>query len=328
MKPLISIIVPVFNVENYIEFCVKSLCRQTYSNIEIILINDGSTDSSGLICDELKKCDNRIVVIHQSNQGVSAARNTGLRIMKGEYVTFIDSDDYVSPDYIQCLYDALKKYNADISTCAHYRVNFNGEKKKISFFDSYSKGVVCLSGVDSIKNMFFGKICSASSGSKLYNKKLFEDLQFPDFIMGEDTFIVYHCFSKSAVVAHTDLPLYYYVQHKTSVTNSKSNYIKFYDYVKLYDYIMITDKNKSDKDYFDSLANRLIENNFWVYMKLRNCPNQYLCEKKHIEHNIKKYRKYVINNKNAQTRVRLACLLSYGGYPILNLIYDNINKKN
>ena len=310
MKPLISIIIPVYNVEQYIEKCVDSLTGQTYNNIEIILINDGSTDDSGAICDELAKKDDRIVVLHQENAGVSAARNNALDIMKGDYVTFVDSDDYVDDHFIECLYTALESNNADISTCGHYRVEFDGTLKKIYHLSDNPEDIICLSGKDSIMNMFYERICSASSGSKLYKRELFDNLRYPGYIMGEDTFIVYHTFKKAALIAHTNKPLYYYVQHSASVTNSKCNYFKFYDYVRLYDHIVSIEHSEKNTEYFKAIANRLIENNFWVYMKLRNCPNMFNAEKKHIEDNIKRYRKYVINNPQAKPRIKIACLLS------------------
>lgn len=103
-KELISVIVPVYNVEKYLSRCVDSIIGQTYSNLEIILVNDGSTDLSGAICDEYKKKDKRIVVIHQKNGGLSQARNSGMEIMSGKYVAFVDSDDYISEDYIEYLF--------------------------------------------------------------------------------------------------------------------------------------------------------------------------------------------------------------------------------
>lgn len=326
MNPLISIIIPVFNVEKYIEKCVNSLLDQTYKNIEIILINDGSADNSGAVCESLAKNDSRIVVLHQNNSGVSAARNNGLDVMKGEFVTFVDSDDYVDSQFIECLYNALSINNADIATCGHYRVEFDGSLKKIYHLSDNPEEIICMSGKDSIINIFYEKICSASSGSKLYKRELFKNLRFPDYIMGEDTFVVYHTFKDSTLIAHTNKPLYYYVQHSDSVTNNKSNFFKFYDYVKLYDHIINSDASDRSSEYFRSLANRLIENNFWVYMKLRNCPNMFFSEKKHIEDNIKKYRKYVINNPLAKPRIRIACLLSCCGMSVLNQVYDKINK--
>lgn len=130
-KPLISIIVPVYQVKDYVGDCVESLCRQTYTNLEIVLVDDGSTDGSEVICDDYARRDNRIRVIHQENQGLSAARNAGLDQATGEYVAFVDSDDVVLPSYIEELYRLIKKYHADIAACAYAR----GEMEKIKYSD-------------------------------------------------------------------------------------------------------------------------------------------------------------------------------------------------
>lgn len=120
-KPLVSIIVPVYQVKDYVGECVESLLRQTYKNLEILLVDDGSTDGSGAICDEYASRDNRIRVIHQENQGLSAARNTGFDQAAGEYVAFVDSDDAVLPDFIETLYDLADRHQADIAICAYER---------------------------------------------------------------------------------------------------------------------------------------------------------------------------------------------------------------
>lgn len=327
MSDLISIIVPVFNVEDFIENCVSSLIGQSYDNIEIILVDDGSLDNSPTICDKLAESDNRITVIHKINEGVSKARNTALDNIKGKYVAFVDGDDFVAPDYIENMYNAIKEHNADIATCDHYRINIDGSTNIVSFGDSKSNSIRCMSGINTLTNMFYGKVCSASSCCKLYSVNLIDKLRFPsDYIMGEDTYFVYYAVSRARVVAHTNKPSYYYIQHCSSVTNAKSNYIKFYDYVRLYDHIISSDTNLNNKEYFNALVNRLIENNLWAYMKLRKCKNMYFIEKKHIENNIKKYRKYVISNNNAENRVRLACMLTLPSMHIMNFVYDNINK--
>lgn len=318
----VSIIIPVYNVENFLRKCIQSVCEQTYQNIEIILIDDGSKDSSGYICDEVKSTDDRIIVIHQENYGVASARNAGLDIMTGDYFTFVDGDDIVAPDFIKILLNSLTEYNADISTCCHKRIEFDSTEKIIKFIDKKTTLPVIKNGIESITDMFYGKTCSASSGSKLYSYKTFKDLRFQNLVMGEDTLFVYLAFVKANRIVHTDIPLYYYIQQEESVTNKKANYIKFYDYVKLYDSIINTDSNKYGKEFFTALVNRLIENNFWVYMKLRNCPDSYTSEKNHIIKNIKKYRKYVISNRKSEPRVRLACLLSYGGMKLVDFIYD------
>src|SRR5699024_4494271 len=126
MSDLISVIVPVYNVEKYVRRCIDSICGQTYSNLEIILIDDGSTDSSGKICDEMAAKDGRISVIHQENKGLSQARNAGLDQAKGEYIAFVDSDDYLSLNMYECLLKSLKENNADVVRCAIKNV-YEGE---------------------------------------------------------------------------------------------------------------------------------------------------------------------------------------------------------
>lgn len=318
----VSIIIPVYNVEKYIQQCVESLRAQSHQNIEIILVDDGSADSSGILCDQLKQSDNRIIVVHKENGGVSSARNTGLDVMTGDFVTFVDGDDIVSPDFIKVMYDALIKNNADISTCCHKRIELDLSENTVHFINKTNELPIIKTGLESLTDMFYGKTCSASSGSKLYSRRIFENIRFQNLIMGEDTLFVYNAFTKADKIVHTDKPLYYYVQQESSVTNKKANYIKFYDYVKLYDYIINSDNNKYNYEFFLSLTNRLIENNFWVYMKLRNESSLYSREITHIKNNIKKYRKYVIRNPKSELRVRLACLLSYGGMKLVNFVYD------
>lgn len=131
---MISVIIPIYNVEEYLEKCVNSVLNQTYSDLEIILVDDGSTDNSGKICDELKNKDNRIIVIHQENQGLSAARNAGIAKALGEYIAFVDSDDYIMEDMYETLYKNLEKTDADISICKYQYVK---KQQKIDFRFGY-----------------------------------------------------------------------------------------------------------------------------------------------------------------------------------------------
>lgn len=119
--PLISIIVPVYQVKDYVGECVASLLAQTYTNLEILLVDDGSTDGSGEICDRYAERDSRVRVVHQENQGLSAARNIGIDLMKGEFVAFVDSDDVVLPNFIDTLYELVEKYQTDIAACAYVK---------------------------------------------------------------------------------------------------------------------------------------------------------------------------------------------------------------
>ena len=128
MKDLISIIIPVYNVEAYLDKCIESIINQTYSNLEIILIDDGSTDSSGIKCDEWAEKDHRIVVVHKENEGVSNARNTGLKVAKGEYIGFIDSDDYIEQNMYEIMYTEMNKDNIEFVLCDFKKVKFKEEK--------------------------------------------------------------------------------------------------------------------------------------------------------------------------------------------------------
>lgn len=128
MFPLISVIIPIYNVEKYVKRCLDSVLNQTYCHLEVILVDDGSTDSSGKICDEYKKMDTRIRVIHKSNEGVSSARNLGIEVANGEYIAFIDSDDAMEKDCIEYLYRLIQENHCSLSICS-YRIRFEGKNK-------------------------------------------------------------------------------------------------------------------------------------------------------------------------------------------------------
>ena len=128
-KPLISVIIPIYNVENYLAKCVNSVIDQNYKNLEIILVNDGSPDNCGSICDEYAQKDNRIVVIHKKNGGLSDARNAGLKISTGDFITFVDSDDYVNKDFISTLVSLIQDFEADIAISPF--IHFKDDEKKV-----------------------------------------------------------------------------------------------------------------------------------------------------------------------------------------------------
>ncbi len=321
MTPLISVIIPVYNVEKYIEMSIKSVIEQSYKNIEIILVDDGSTDNSGNICDTFARKDNRVRVIHKKNSGVSAARNTGINASEGEYICFIDSDDYITEDYVKHMYDVAVKYDTDITTSNQFKIWNDGKTVEL-FKRNEPYGTVTLkSGTETLSDMLYGKTCYATCCCKLYKKDIFKDIRFPEYRMGEDSFTMYKCFLKATSVAHLYQPDYYYVQHESSAMHSV-DYSRFYDYIELSDAFMrIVSKNHPEL--FLPAVNRLIENNFWVYMKMRKEPVKYGKHLNHITKNIKIYRKYALRDKNVCLRTRTACLLSFFGMNVLNKIYDN-----
>ena len=320
MSPLISVIVPVYNVDKYIEKCVLSIINQSYKNIEIILIDDGSPDNSSKICDSLADEFNNIIVLHKENGGVSSARNSGIDLARGEYLCFIDGDDYVSENYVSDMLNVATETSADIVTTNQFKIWENGKTEELFGSHAPIGEYILKSGVDTLSDMLYGKTCYATCCCKLYKREIFSTIRFPALTMGEDSFTMYYCFLKSNKVAHLHKPNYYYYQHSESAMHS-DNFDKFYDYIQLSDEFIETVNNKYPKLFLPAV-NRLIENNFWVYMKMRHYPEKYNFQLKHITQNIKKYRCYCLRDKNVSPRTRIACILSYLGMKIFNIIYD------
>lgn len=221
--PLISIIVPVYNVKNYLEKCLQSICGQTYKNLEIILIDDGSSDGSGELCDLFAQRDGRIKVIHQTNAGQSAARNRGLAVAQGEFLGFVDSDDWIEPDMYEFLYCLLKENEADISICSHCRDKDGGSVVKYAsgkqFVFTRDEGIRALAVDKHIRNYVW---------DKLYKRCLFSDIAFPLNRIFEDIAISYQVFYKAENIVMRDLPKYHYVIREGSAMQGKYNPQKEY----------------------------------------------------------------------------------------------------
>lgn len=214
---LVSIIVPVYNVKDYLEKCINSICNQTYSNLEIILIDDGSTDESGKICDKLSEEDSRIKVIHQENGGLADARNVGIDICTGDYISFVDSDDWIDMHMIETLVDACEKHLAQLACCGRY-LYYNERYIKTA----YANGLVEKWNVETaISNLLSWNQIDSAAWDKLYDKSLFDGIRFPKGRLHEDIFIMYKIFEKANAIIHIGTPLYYYRQRDDGITRSR-----------------------------------------------------------------------------------------------------------
>jgi glycosyltransferase involved in cell wall biosynthesis len=215
MESLVSIIIPVYNVDKYLDECLHSVIKQTYKNIEIILVDDGSTDKSGKICDEYTEVDSRIKLIHKTNEGVSVARNTGIELSTGEWIMFVDADDWIETDIVEKLLESIKIYNADICYCNYYIVeknrqilrNFEGnnQNEHINF------------------NPKFYRQAFASVYSKLYRRSLLinKDVRFiKNLKVNEDIVFNLHVFDFNPKVCYCDAVLYHYRMSASSVTHA------------------------------------------------------------------------------------------------------------
>ena len=228
MDPLISIIVPVYNVEQYLDKCITSIVKQTYSNIEIILVNDGSTDNSERICYDWEKKDFRIRVISKKNGGLSSARNVGIDNAHGDYIGFVDSDDYITLDMYQVLYENMETTESDLSMCGLFDV-FNG---KIRSVNADAKPFV-VSAKEAIKIVFEATITSVTAVNKLYKKTLFDRVRYPEGKIAEDAFVIFDVINQCNRIVITPEQKYYYIHRNDSITTKKFD-LKYMNVIEAY----------------------------------------------------------------------------------------------
>lgn len=219
-KYLISIVVPVYKVEKYLHRCIDSILSQTYKNFELILVDDGSPDGCPSICDEYASLYENIIVIHKENRGVSAARNSGIQIARGKYITFIDSDDFVKESFLEVLKTALDVNNVSISMCSYKRV-IDSSQNIVSH-----KNVVRVINDFEAMNMLLDDQSKCAPWGKLYDMALFNNLCFPIGKIMEDMFVMPILFEKAKHLAVSSQELYCYNQEGESITRSTFNYNK------------------------------------------------------------------------------------------------------
>lgn len=217
---LISIIVPVYNVEEYLKQCLDSILEQTFSDYEVILVNDGSTDNSGLICQEYAEKDSHIRYFEKENGGLSDARNYGIEQAQGEYLTFVDSDDWVTETYIEELYSKLQYYNADISICNYFRFQDSNVTFYKHVFEPYEKEYDSKYLLEHYFEIEGGDFFLTTVWGKLYKKSLFEELRFAKGITSEDTALIYKVYALSYKIVYFHKDNYCYRQREGSISNS------------------------------------------------------------------------------------------------------------
>ena len=217
MEIRLSIIVPIYRVEKYLKRCIDSILNQKFRDFELILVNDGSPDSCGDICDEYSKNDTRIKVIHKKNGGLSSARNAGIEIAQGEYIGFVDSDDWINEDMYEVLYSIGLNNDLDIVECTYSKV-FNTE----NLYDCKNEyDLIILDNISAIealyKDTFYGSVVS---WNKIYRKNLFKDIRFPLGKINEDQFTTYKLYYNCNKIGFINRDLYYYYQSVNSITRS------------------------------------------------------------------------------------------------------------
>jgi glycosyltransferase involved in cell wall biosynthesis len=215
-KYLLSIIVPIYNVEEYLEKNIRSILSQTYKNLELLLIDDGSTDDSLSICFKFSKLDNRIRVLQKNNGGLSDARNFGIKNAKGDFIGFVDGDDYIEPDMYESLLNASLTNKTLISMSGRYKVNLN---QKVPLFTL--KNGILLDSKKAIKRLLLSDAIDSSACDKLFHRSLFNNIHFPINKFNEDIFIMVRLIDQSGSIFHIGQPKYNYVIRGNSITNQK-----------------------------------------------------------------------------------------------------------
>lgn len=217
MESLVSIIIPIYKVEKYLDKCLQSVTNQTYKNLEIILVDDGSPDNCPFMCDEWAKRDSRVIVVHQQNQGLSGARNTGTKIAKGEYILYVDSDDWIEYNMIEKLYVAIVETSADMSICGVKRSDGKNEYKE-SWFDKDQ----ILSKEEAFFELIRGKKITSYVWNKLFKANIIKKVEFPLGKLYEDTRMMHNVFNLCSKVAIVKEYLYNYFVRSDSITGTIS----------------------------------------------------------------------------------------------------------
>ena len=316
----ISIVVPVYNVENCLSYCVESLRQQTYKNIEIILVDDGSTDSSGEICDQYAREDDRIKVLHIENGGLSNARNTGVKESSTDWIVFIDSDDYYDHRAIEYLVELRDKYRVDLVATPVIEVrNYENSDFLGDFREKYSGK---LDRRTALEQMFYGNYVGTHSGGKLYKKEILLRFPYPNGMLYEDLALAYEHIAFCENIAVSDLNLYKYYRRPGSIVNSKYS-------DRLLDFYKAMEWNRSyiERDYPNDKEMRRALNVRYVFNGLHivhaMLSSDMYAEVNKIRKEYIQYFKDVIPNSNVTRKNKLKYIL----FLVSAKLYKKVRRK-
>lgn len=319
MSDLISIIIPIYNSEAKLDACIKSIQKQTFSNYEILLVDDGSTDRSLDKCIEFSEKEKRIKVFHQEHKGQSSARNLAIQNAAGDYISFVDSDDEVDSTYLEVLYGILKASKADVSAVT-YSIVPRGEKPS---FIRRDKAIRVFDSQTAIGNLLYQKQLDSSQGMKLYRKAILSGITFAeDISVYEDLLFVYHVYKRCNTIAWSNQNLYFY--HKESSGQMDRKVTESEDAFRVMD-IIKKDIAKEYSNLGSSIDNRIISASFNI-LKLLACSNRHntLLEK-HCWRNIKDLRCSNFLDSNVRMKNKLGIILSLFGKSFTRFIFKISN---
>ena len=283
MEPLISVIVPIYNVKKYLCECVDSIINQTYKNLEIILVDDGSPDDCGKICDDYAKRDSRIKVIHKENGGLSDARNVGMDLSSGEYLIFVDSDDYMTNDSIEYLYNLIRSVNADIAIGGVERFN-DLDKSVISTTYTGISDEKVMDKMDAMKDFFLN---GCAAWARIYKKSIHNDIHFPKGEINEDEAIVLELLDRCDKIVKSNMIVYKYRFRPNSITSVDFSVKKLDWYYHCKANLEYIKKNFPDIKVY--AENRYVLSIIWCLNNMTVNPKKYKKEIKNLRDELKKH---------------------------------------
>lgn len=305
-SPLISVLIPIYNAEDTLEQCVSSVLAQTYSHIEVVLVNDGSTDQSAALCDALAKTDSRIIVLHQKNRGSAAARNTALEYASGEYIAWVDADDFIFSTFLQHLFTLLCTFDARISMCRFEDTSSSiippqpgpsHEADCVMDFESYCQALHSIRETEMIVLW-----------NKLYDAELWNGVRFPENSCIDDAFVVWKLVYAAKKIAVSTLPLYFYYMTPQSATRGDGSWFRQIDGLECLHERYTFLKNNGYGYWADMTMRRYYSNIFQIYLHLANTSLKTKANKRLWP----AYRRLFFNfmqSDNFGKRIKLAMLL-------------------
>ena len=326
MKGLVSIIIPVYNVETYLERCLESICRQTYCQLEVLLVNDGSTDASAAIARRYADSDSRFTLYNKENGGLSSARNYGIERADGEFIAFVDSDDYVDENYVEYLLNILEENEADIAVIASRK--FWGNSAGYSRTEDQDRKSICFNGVEAIADMWYQKHVENSAWGKLYRRALFGEIRYPEGRLYEDLGTTYRLLYKARRVAWSSAELYYYFQREESIMNCRFSKKKL-DRLTVSRELLAWTRTQCPQLEEAAVARMFISD----IQVLREMPlgAEYEACWQEVWEEIRRWRGRVMRDREAKAINRLIALSTYGGtgcLKFLGKIYKMLERKS
>ena len=300
MGELISVIIPIYNIQNCLHKCINSVIAQTYKNLEIILVDDGSTDDSGMVCDQYKNIDKRIKVIHKENGGLSDARNVGIAAATGKFYSFIDGDDYIEVDMLETMYKAILLNKAEISICNIKRVYEDGEIE--SFYEPTDK-IEVLEGVERFQTLNQPSVCN-----KLFSAKLFESARFLKGKFYEDTFIYHEILYLAKSVVMTGKVGYWYRERRESILGYGRYTERYFDFIEAVYSRMTFLMSKNIQPYgYEACLSLYAAVSDAVKNIRKTCENKEKFEKAYLQY--EKAYQYLMDNKKIGMKQKIRLII-------------------